>query len=192
KVLNAILIRGDFFQTHQVFAGIRAIDEANWNIQQLIIGQRFHNGHHWCQAGAASQQQHWLQWLAQEEGTHRSFKLQLVADLRDVFQPVGHQTIRGVFDEEPDLLHLWAGGKGVGTGLSGARDGDVDVLSRQEVQTLAVFYFQLQLKDGVRQGAHLGDLSTEGFRTGLSQYGGGANLQDHIGAWLGLAWQAET
>src|SRR5699024_7488972 len=55
-----------------------------------------------------------------------------------------------------------------------------------------VFYFQLQLKDGVRQGAHLGDLSTEGFRTGLSQYGGGANLQDHIGAWLGLAWQAET
>src|SRR5699024_6773378 len=90
KVSNALLVRGNFFQAHQVFAGVGAIDKTHWDIEKLIVSQRFHNRHHWCQAGTASEQEHRLQWLTQEEGTHGTFKFQLVADLSHVLEPVGH------------------------------------------------------------------------------------------------------
>ena len=190
EVLDLVLEGVDAVELHQVVIEGGAVDHADRDVEKLIGGELLQDGQDRGQAGAAGEQQDRTDRLAQEERTHGAGEFQLVADGSLLIQVGGHETTRGVLDEEADLVIRGGGGEGVGTGLPGPGDLDVHVLTRQEGQIRTVLQLNGDAEGGIGQAVQLNQLTGEGGSTCLCQNRGCGDLEDQISAGEHLTGQA--
>lgn len=177
-------------QFHQIVGEVRAVNQADWDVEKLIAGKLFQNSQDRCKSSSAGEQQDRADRFTQEEGTHRAGQGELVADLRVIGEIGGHESTWGYLDQELHVAGILSAGERVGTSLVAAWNLDVHVLTREERQILAVFQFDLNADGGIREVIDLLQLAIESGCAGLCQHGGGGDLQDEVGLWGHLARQA--